>query len=346
MPTFAVSSVFTSIGTMVGSPSGIKRRRAAGTIATPIAFSGTATMGFNTSVVSFVRNVIADFYASDTALEVNNDLVLILRSQFWWDKNWIYRRILQIQPNAEGFEMDHPLVATVSKQPMRQNKMRADAADLEILHLVNEVPETWEILPKKVEILEGFINVYWPNHIEIDPNTIVQDTYYIYYGNSDLVDTPVQVAYEPEEWPVSNTPESGKLSWTRPGEHWLDGVAQEDGSKVTLEFYGRNIRLLSDIGPEWGISEIQIDNEEWEQVDLYNPVILEDQEVYQRTDLSIATHIIRVRRSGFKAASATEYKINIKSIDYLRYNSVTNVSEEADETLMWGSVIGGVVGNK
>jgi hypothetical protein len=347
MATHAVSGTFSGTGTLTGSPSGIKRKKNVG--GPPDSgggtFTGTATLSLDTSMISFRRNITHTFSGGTATLELNTEQVDIIRSQVWWNKNYTYRRILQVQPNEEGFEIDHPFEATIARLAIRQQKVRPDAADIEVLRLVTFVPEVWEIVPKKVTVFDAYVLVEWPNQVEIPADTIGKDLYYIYYGNQGLVEQPDQVAYEPIEWPVQLHHDDPRITYTRPGEHWESDVAVEDGAKATLRFYGSRIRILANTGPQWGHAIVQIDEGEWETVDLSSPTEIEDQEVYYKDGLSpMSSHYIRYQRSGFKSPMATAFEVNLQQIQYLRHNIVPNIMEEADETLMWGSAIGGVVG--
>lgn len=341
MTSYAISGSFSGTGALSGTLDKIKGIGGS--------FAGTGTLTLDTNQIFFKRAIVHNFDLSPANLGLNDGLVLILRSQVWWDKAYTYRRVLQIQPNPEGFEIDHPLFSILSKQLIRQNKVRLDVADIEVLRLVSFLPETWQMVPKKVELLDETIKVSWPNDVEIEKETLVKDLYYIYYGNPELVNYPEQLdEYIPEDfdYPVVLEYSDGRLTYTRPGEHWEENLAKQDGGKATLEFYGSQIRIVATIGPSYGIAEVQIDDEEWIQVDLYSPIETPDTIVFTETGLALGSHFIRYRRSGFKAASATDYIINLQKIEYLRHNVVANVSEEADETLMWSSAIGGVVGSK
>lgn len=344
MATFAVSGSFTTSFSLSGT---VKRRKALGTFGSPISFTFSGSLDLDISYIQFSRAITHSFTGIESSLTLNDDpqYLTIVRSQVWWNKAYTYRRILQVQPNDEGFEVDHPLHIVLAKDTVRQGKVNPDGSDIEVLRLVLDVPETWTVVPKMIEDSDTEFVITWPNQVEIPPNTTVRGTYYVYYGNTTLVGAPTDTPeYIPLEWPVSMSYNSSRITYTRPGEHWVDGIGLEDGAKATLQFYGSNVRLMSDIGPSWGISEIQIDEGDWIQADLFSPTISEYEEVFSTYGLSMGYHTIRIKRSGFKAASATDYNINIKSIDYTRHNGVANIDEEADETLMWGSAIGGVVG--
>lgn len=347
MATFAVSGTFSGAGTLAESGPGVKRRKSVGGPENEglTVFEGSSELDMDTSMVSFRRSVTHTFNGGVGTLELNTDLVLIVRSQVWWNKSYTYRRILQIQPNEEGFEIDHPFLAYISRDVIKQNKARSDGADIEVLRLVTFVPEVWEIVPKKVTITDDIITVEWPNLVEIQPETLTKDLYYIYYGNQGLVEQPPQLSYEPVEWPVVLGWDHPRITYTRPGEHWESDVAVENEAKATLRFYGTRVRVMSNVGPQWGQAIVQIDEGDWEIVDLYSPVELENQEVFTTTGLSpMTSHYIRFKRSGFKSPMSTGFEVNLQEIQYLRHNVVPNIMEEADETLMWGSAIGGVVG--
>lgn len=337
MATFNVSGAFSGVGSMTGSV--IKSKIITGT------FSGVGEMDFDPSEVHLVRNIITDF-EGETGFELNLENLLIARSQVWWNKAYTYRRIVQIQPNTEGFEVGHPFYSVLSKDTIRQQKVRPDLSDIEVLRLVNFVPEEWAIVPRKISTdpFTPFITVEWPSESEIPPDTVLSNFYFIYYGNQDLVDIPETIDYDPPQWPVSYAYDARHLTYTRPGEHWVGDTANEDGAKVTMNFYGSKIRVLANTGPAFGMAEVQIDEGPWEFADLYSVTEETEQEVFLAEDLALGYHTIRYRRSGTKAPQSTGFEINLQKFEYLRHNQATNVREEADETLMWGSAIGGVVG--
>ena len=97
MASFAITASFASTGTMGEAGGGVKRKRAVGTSSIPISFSATGTMTFNASLVQYRRTVTADFSQPNGNIEIDNNQILIIRSQFWWDKNWLYRRILCVR---------------------------------------------------------------------------------------------------------------------------------------------------------------------------------------------------------------------------------------------------------
>lgn len=347
MASYSVTGTFSGTGTLTASPSGIKKRKAVGgdgnDVSTEMTLSGS--LDLDTTMIFFRRNIEHTFSGFVTELELDSSGLDLIRSQVWWNKNYTYRRILQVQPNEEGFEIDHPFETAISRLDIRQQKIRTDGADIEVLRLVSFVPEVWEVVPKKVTVTDSYVLVEWPNQVEIPAYTAKRDLYYIYYGNQGLIDQPVQLTYEPIEWPVVLAYDDGRITYTRPGEHWEGPLAVEDEAKATLRFYGSRIRIMSDIGPQYGQAIVQIDDGEWEIVDLYNPVEVENQEVFTTSGLSsMSTHTIRFKRSGFKSPMASGFEVNLQEIQYLRFNTVANVMEEADETLMWGSAIGGVVG--
>lgn len=347
MASHAVSGAFAFTGSLDGSPSGIKRKKNVG--GPPEtgggSFTFTGSLNLDTSMVSFKRNISHNFSGGVFTLDLNTESVFITRSQVWWDKNYTYRRIVEVQPNDEGFEIDHPFQSFIARWAIIQNKVRPDAADVEVLRLISFVPEVWEVVPSKVTVFDDYVLVEWPGQTEIPANTTTRDTYYIYYGNQGLIDQPDQAEYEPIEWPVSLQYDDPRITFTRPGEHWQAHVGSGEGAKATLKFYGSRVRILANTGPAWGQALVQIDDGDWETVDLHSPTELEDQEVYYKDGLSsTSNHYIRIMRSGFKAPMSTGFDINFKYIQYLRHNIVTDIMEEADESLMWGSAIGGTVG--
>lgn len=310
------------------------------------AFSGEGNLDLDPTYIEFQRNIVGVF-TNETFFVIEPSLLDISRSQFWWNDNYTYRRVIDVEATPTGLPEDHPITSYITKAIIRQGKARTDGADIEVLRLADIAPERWVVIDKEIEILDDLIRVTWNNGYDIAPGMTLGETYYIYYGNQSLTDAPEVPAtptFHLSEWPVEVLWSDEEISYTRPGEHWIDNIAQEELAKASIYFYGDQIRVFADTGPQWGMAEVQIDNGPWEIVDLHYFTDALDTVVYTATGLSKGMHYLRYRMSGRKNPAADDFKINLTKIQYEKFAVGIDLGEEADETLMWSSALGGTIG--
>lgn len=184
-------------------------------------------------------------------------------------------------------------------------------------------------------------------------------SYYVYYGNETMEDSPrrhilfpdedvfpsdeifpnyyiVYGVYTEKEWPSSVTEASQRISYTRPGDDWKDGVAHRPGATATFKFHGERVRILSDLSPEYGAMEVQLNEQPWVGVDLKAGELIESQEVFSDvTSNPSSTNTVRVRVAGTEP-------INVKSFEYKEYTEGTLKNEEVNDSIAWSAFTGGV----
>lgn len=339
MVDFAVAGAFTATGALTGTL--VRERPVTG------AFSGTAVLGFNTASITLERTITSSLGAT-LGFDIDDTLFVIERSQVWWNTNWLYRRNIWVQSNLEGIETQHPITYYLSRRVVAQNKMRSDLADLEVLRLVSFVPEVWTRVPFVASLGDDVIEVQWENEIETVAGVDIRGAYFVYYGNHSLLGDEETAAYSPPAYPVSLPNTSGLLSYTRPGEYWVTeedlAVSRVYGAKMTLPFDGDQVRIKATKGPLWGIAEAQVDEGVWVTVDLYASTESFEEVVFEMTNLGVGRHTVRYRHAGVANPTALSTDINFSHVEYRKNAKAIDVGEEANETLLWGSVIGGVVG--
>lgn len=250
--------------------------------------------------------------------------------------------------------------------------------DIEILYLTDD--NEWFVLERSSSSDEDGIYVTFDLVEDYNPNFILQDlppelvgdpgdvliadatptySYFVYYGNLELTDSPrryvvfpgeneppatvtfpnsdyVLGEYEENHYPLSVDPDSGRISFTRPGQDWSSGFSTTKDARATFRFRGTAVRVVSDTGPQMGKLEARINSNPWEVVDLFSSVDAEDVVVYEKEieyegptelQLQVQTH---------------EKLVNIRSVDFRKYVIVSDVIEEIDDSLVWSTFTGGV----
>lgn len=135
-------------------------------------------------------------------------------------------------------------------------------------------------------------------------------------------------------------PESAdRINYTRPGEHWRHGVSNVDNARATVLLYAHHFRIMSEVGRDKAIMEVQVDGSEWEDVDLYSD-IEEIRPVYEKYDLSADLHEVRVRVSGRSRESSIGDEVNIHSFEYFKSAQALDTGEEVI-ALFWKTSLGG-----
>lgn len=308
-------------------------------------FTGHSDVNLDRNKLIINRHLVGSLSGEAAVLE-EPQFFEIERSQVWWSQNYTYRRNILIEATPAGLEENHPLTTYLSSKLITQGKVQRDGSDIEVLRLASFVPERWEVLNSYVEVRDQDIKIVWANGYEIPPGEIVTGVYYIYYGNHTLdgAPEPFDTPYVPSDWPLEIAYSHESIDYTRPGEHWIDNVATEYQAKATFNFYGDRVRILADTGLDWGIAEVQIDDGPWERADLFSNPPTSNAVVFSKENLSKATHTLRYRLSGDRNASASDIKINLTKIQFAKWGVGVDMGEEADETLLWSSAIGGTIG--
>lgn len=264
------------------------------------------------------------------------------RSQVWWDDTFPYRRPITIAAPPTGIEEGHPVRVILTSNLVTKGKVQDDLSDIQVAQITSYAPERWRVLSRKVESTPSGIVVTFNTKAAILPDQVSEREYFIHYGCKLSASLPYTRTYVEEPYPIVVNYDDSGISYTRPDNHWKDGVSGISQAKATFVFYGDQVRLYSDKGPNYGIAEIQLDDEDWTMVDLYTSAETPSQVVLQRTDLDNTKHVLRIRVSGEKNSSSTLNTINIQELRYRKYVIVTDSPEEMDGRLMWTSVFGGI----
>lgn len=260
----------------------------------------------------------------------------------WLQDEYIYRRKIQLYSEVD-VPAGHPVRVQFKMDLFESGKVRSDFEDMEIVYLTDDATPVNVVLYREVEQDGNDIFVTFNLYDDLVAKETIDSRYYLYHGNLGLISPPSREGlYVIEEWPITTDYDDGLIAYTRPGEHWVDGKSSEPNSRATFLFYGTQLRILSDIGFYGAIMEVQIDNGDWEQVDLFSRIEETDQEVYRTEDLdNTVRHEIRVRVPGESNPSSLGDEVNIKSIEYRKSVVTADLGEELN-SLTWSSFVGGV----
>lgn len=258
-----------------------------------------------------------------------------MADQPWWHTNYPYRRQLSIVPDEDieaGYivRFDLPVAITIESGKV----IPLDQEDLEIVYYDPDPV----VLGRSVEVIDDQILVAFSVGTDVAEDTVNLD-HFAYYGNPDLIDAPSRPVFVDDLWPSDVTIDDG-ISFTRPGEFWIDGVSEVMNAKATFTFGGTAVRISAIKGPNAGIAEVQIDDGAWEDVDLYQVTTSAPTVVYEVTDLVDVAHTIRYRVSGRKDSRSTSTAVNLTMIEYAKRVPIEELGEEILE-LTWSTHSGG-----
>lgn len=265
--------------------------------------------------------------------------------------NYIYRRNLAISA-PDDVPAWHPVTVNLTPILRTNGKTLSSYEDIEVGYKVAEadIQPLYRVIE---EDPDGSINITFQLQEDLVANELLEDLYFVYYGNLFLVDPPVRpVPTYPDNaiysgdfamhslWPLSVDHSHTMLSYTRPGEQWEDGVSSHRGARASLRTYATNMRIISFRDLNAGIAEVQIDGGAWVESDIFattNSV----EPVFEVLNLSgYETHEMRIRVSGRRQPASQDDKINIERVEYRKPVECVDLGEEVNG-LSWTSSVGG-----
>lgn len=280
-------------------------------------------------------------------LEHSQDVLLdtesleITKAEAWWSSSWLYRRYLSIKAPPTGIQANHPMSVYVSKDVLALNKLRSDFRDIRVVELVSLTPETWRVHAHDIEETSSHLIVRFALPEALTPNESEQGRYFVYYGNKYLTNSIPVDSYDWSLYPLEVPYSAPGMTYTKAGVHWINGYSSKRLSRGSFRFWGSRIRLYSNKGPDQGILQVRVDDDDWTPVDLFSHESLSNEMVYEITDLADAKHVFKFRVSGAKHPSSSGITCNISKLTYSKFGIFTNVKEQANSRLFWGSGVGG-----
>lgn len=247
----------------------------------------------------------------------------------WWNSSYSLRRNIRFTPSTDlEIESGYPLNVSFNYNTLvNSNKVRPDFADLEVVYWNGTVNT---VIPHQLTVIDENVFIQFN---AVSAITATNNSYYIYMANSSLYNQPTVPAYVSSDFVIDTSATSGiGLSFTKPTEDWIEGLSTVAGAKATFSFFGINARLVVEKGPNRGILELILNNQEPVLIDCYNPVTTQEV-VYVTSGLSLARHNIRMRVTGDKNSSSIDFHVKIIKFEYSKYVLGVDLGEELNTAL-------------
>lgn len=254
----------------------------------------------------------------------------------WWNTSYLFRRRIQTT-TLDSVPAAHPVSINLSTQLSSMGKVRNDYADIVAVYYdgTNSYP-----LPTMASLNSGNIQVDFDLYAALPSNQTNTGQYYVYYGNQFLSNVPTLASYTSNPWPLSVSANELGITYTSPGEDWENGVTTKHNARAAFAFSGVGAELVADIGPNYGIVNIQLDNGPWKETTLFSPRAQTNQVIYSVTSLAPMDHIIRVVNLKKKTPGSSGTKVNIVQFNYMKYVGTQDLGEDI-VPLDWSAAIGG-----
>lgn len=89
------------------------------------------------------------------------------------------------------------------------------------------------------------------------------------------------------------------------------------GDFYTISFRGKSVRVYSTLSRESGVAAFSVDGQPETQIDLYSPTTQEQSFVYASPELGTGVHVLKVRVTGERNASASDARVTADRVDVL-----------------------------
>lgn len=230
----------------------------------------------------------------------------------WWNNAYLFRKEIFISLSdttsdiSSLIEVDINLAASVTNKTVNAGTY----SDVEVVHESDDATPTQTVLGRSIN--ENGTKLFFESNVAL-PDT---GKFYMYYGNSKLINAPIRPAYNLDLFPLTTNYDGEDVTYTRPNEHWIDGSSFTQNSRATFAFSGSQIKVNGVKGPDAGIASISIDNAEPDEVDLYQNTET-DTTIYTKTGLSKAfRHTIAITVTGAQNVSSLGKIVKITSFQH------------------------------
>ena len=177
------------------------------------------------------------------------------------------------------------------------------------------------------------VRSYWGGNTGWTTGTVVQYTQWGYHtldyysvdelGHTEtVVSEPFTVRFrevdyeEDHERVVLQSPFLG--SWTREYNSKSSADyyawAEDDGARIHLRFSGVGITWYGTEGPDYGTADVWLDGVYQGEIDLYEPTLKEDRELWSETSLDNEYHHVLIERTGEKNTGSSGTKLSLDRV--------------------------------
>jgi uncharacterized protein YkwD len=160
---------------------------------------------------------------------------------------------------------------------------------------------------------------------------------YKYYWTVDFGGLVDPLAHDPEVYQTGDPRITLIGNWSSRASNYASGrdltCAASQGAAVLVSFAGTGVEIWAKTGPDQGMVQVSLDGGPAEQVDLYNPVALYQQVVYEKPQgtLENKTHTLTIQWIEQKNLSASGYLVSLDAVKTLGtsgwYGRLTQASQ-------------------
>lgn len=260
----------------------------------------------------------------------------------WWNENYSIRRKLTVEdPDGLSIVAGSPIYVVLPYAVfVSLSKIRSDFEDFEILYWDDALATpSWSLLSRSVVIDENAdtVTIIFNTLYDIEGS---DEHYYMYINNYTLVGAEVRGEYVSSEYSTRITPSDGQsLTFSRPEEDWSNGLSLRDGARAAFSFMGKSVRLAMQKGPNRGIVEFRLDEQDPVIIDTYAVETSDDEIVYTTSSLDVGDHYIRIKALGTRSISSSDTAISVGYFEYSRYIEADINNEEVNPNLTGMSAV-------
>lgn len=253
----------------------------------------------------------------------------------WLSDDYLFRRKLTIASAPQLLPIGHPVEVELPLSIFDSGKLRGDHADLEIVYVAGDGQMT--ALYREVVRDNLSIKVTFAVKEETIEDITPLGSYYVQYGNPNLLNTPTRETTPYLPWPVSYGRDEGDITYTRPGEHWNSGVSEVAGARANLLTYAKSLRVVYVGKTGYGIVLSQLNDLPTNQIDLNVEYSDAETEVYDEyTDLDLTQHELKIENAGFNDSLESSFTIELDRVDVVLPAELQSQNEELNSSI-WGN---------
>lgn len=253
----------------------------------------------------------------------------------WWDSNYPYRIPVGVSTPDYFISEGETIEIGLSDDLVEMNKIHPDLNNIQVATFVGE---QWQTVPTTVENTSGIVVKF-----QVVKNIFGVDTYYIYYGNRDLVLTPPP-EFQGEDFYNSVDMRGRYVSFTNPEQDWdstVDYVSGDTpGANFFARLYAKRFKIIGTKSPSGGKVQIYINNLPHSIIDFYNGLEDVTTDIFTHDLVDPGEVEVRLEILFEKNEISSGHKVRIDGIKYDTYSEKFIGREEIYPKIAWMSKTG------
>lgn len=269
--------------------------------------------------------------------EVND--VTPTEGSVWFHSAYPFRIALNISIVRNYIYQDEKVTVHIPSRFVKAKKIRADLQDIIVSHYDGKA---WTPAPTSCEYVDDGDTI--AVHFQALEDIIDFETYYLYYGNSKLINPPETEPFTGEDYHNTTTLTEPYVSFTNPSQDWEIEpdhiIGSRPGAKLFSEMSAERFRFIGRKGPDAGILDIRVDGVLLGAVDLFADEEELGVEIFSY-ELPEPEYVqIRLDISRNKNVSSSGNVVRLDNIRYDTYAAIIDGPEEINPNLDWMSNMG------